>query len=300
MNVRHPGTPFWVPSAALQRHLNRTATGREDCDWLSHVRAAHLPARVPRTLVLGCGDGFLERALARYDGIGEILATDGDPASVETASKAARRQGLASVRYLRCEPGRDPLPPGGPGGAVRPPPGENGWNLIAAHDLLHHVPEPEPLLRAIRDALAPGGRFVFYEYTGPRRFQHDDVAMELVERYFRVLPDRIRTEPDTGRTLWRPERIDAARLERESPHEAAASQTLLPRARKLFGVDAELSGGGGLLHPLLSGLERNFHKRPGSAEDERLLEVLCAAEDHAASLRTAPPLFTIFVGRRPA
>jgi SAM-dependent methyltransferase len=167
-----------------------------------------------------------------------------------------------------------------------------------AHDLLHHVPEPGPLLRAIRDALAPEGRFVFYEYTGPTRFQHGDVAMELVERYFRVLPDRTRTEPGTGRILWRPERIDAARLERESPHEAAASETLLPLARRLFGVDAELSGGGGLLHPLLSGLESNF--RPGSAEDERVLEVLCAAEEHAASLRTVPPLFTIFVGRRPA
>jgi SAM-dependent methyltransferase len=285
MTARHPGSPFWVPSAALQRHLNRTATGRDDCDWLTYVRAVHLPARVPRTLVLGCGNGFLERALARYEGIGEILATDGEPASVETASKVARREGLSSITHARFEPGGDPFPDG-------------PWNLVMAHDFLHHVPNAESLLRAVRAALTPGGRFVFSEYTGPPRFQHDDVAMELVERYFRVLPDHIRTEPDTGRILWRPERIDAARLGRESPHEAAASETLLPLARRLFGVDAELSGGGGLLHPLLSRLARNF--RPGSAEDERLIEVLCTAEERAASLRTVSPLFTIFVGRRPA
>jgi SAM-dependent methyltransferase len=282
--VSHPGSPFWVPSGALQAHLNLTATGRADCDWLSHVRATHLPARVPRTLVLGCGNGFLERALARQDGIGEILATDPDAASVEAAEKAARREGFASITHARLDPGQEPLP-------------GSGWNLILAHDLLHHVPSPETVLRSIREALAPGGQFVFSEYTGPPRFQHDDVTLELVERYFRLLPDRIRRDPDSGQPAWRHERIDAARLERKSPHEAAQSHRLLPLARRMFGVDAELSGGGGLLHPLLSGFARNF--RAGAPEDERLIDVLCSAEAHATSLGSLSPLFCVFVGRRP-
>jgi SAM-dependent methyltransferase len=269
----------------LQAHLNLTATGRTDCDWLSHVRATHLPARVPRTLVLGCGNGFLERALARQDGIGEILATDPDAASAEAAAKAARREGFASITHARLDPGQEPLP-------------GSGWNLILAHDLLHHLPSPETVLRAIRDALAPGGQFVFSEYTGPPRFQYDDVTLEMVERYFRVLPDRIRRDPDSGQPLWRRERVDAVRLERESPHEAAQSHRLLPLARRMFGVDAELSGGGGLLHPLLSGFARNF--RAGSPEDERLLDVLCSVEAHATSLGALSPLFSVFVGRRPS
>jgi len=56
--------------------------------------------------------------------------------------------------------------------------------------------------------------------------------------------------------------------------------------------------GGGLLHPLLSGFARNF--RAGAPEDERLLDVLCSAEAHATSLGALSPLFTVFVGRRPA
>jgi len=119
----------------------------------------------------------------------------------------------------------------------------------------------------------------------------------MVERYFRVLPDRIRRDPDSGQPLWRRERVDAVRLERESPHEAAQSHRLLPLARRMFGVDAELSGGGGLLHPLLSGFARNF--RAGSPEDERLLDVLCSVEAHATSLGALSPLFSVFVGRRP-
>jgi SAM-dependent methyltransferase len=268
----------------LQTHLNRTATGLDGVDWLTHVRAEHLPARVPRTLVLG-GSGFLERALERYDGIGEILSTDADAARLEIAAKAARRDGLASIAHARLDPGRDALPDG-------------PWDLVMAYDVLHHVPDAEVVLRAFRDVLAPGGRFVFSEYTGPPRFQHGDAAMEVVERYFRLLPERIRTDPGTGRVLWSRGRVDAERLARESPHEAAASERLRPLARRIFSTDAELSGGGGLLHPLLSGLEGGF--RPGAAEDERLLGVLCAAEAHATTLGVLAPLFTVYVGHRPA
>jgi len=281
--VTHPGSPFWVPSAALQRYLNRTATGDPECDWLSCVRREHLPRRLERTLVLGCGNGFLERALVRHDGVGAILATDADPTAVEAAARQARRSGLISIAYSVLDPSRDALPAG-------------PWNAILANDLLHHMPEIEALYARIHDALAPGGRFVFSEYTGPSRFQHPDESIEIVQRYFRLLPDRWRTDPDTGVTSWRRERIDAARLARESPFEAAGSDRLLPAARRAFAAQAELSGGGGLLHPLLSGFARNY--REGSSEDERLLEVLCAAEEHLVSLRQLAPIFTVFVGRR--
>ena len=96
--------------------------------------------------------------------------------------------------------------------------------------------------------------------------------------------------------LWRRERMDPARLARENPREAAASETILPLARRMFLAETELSGGGGLLHPLLSGLARNF--RPGSREDERLLGLLCEAEAAAVSAGALAPLFTVFVGRR--
>lgn len=279
----HPGSPFWVPSAALQRHLNRAATGDPGCDWLSYVCREHLPRRVERALVLGCGGGFLERALVRHYGFESILATDADPSAVDAAARQARRSGLGSIAYAVLDPARDALPAG-------------PWKAIFASDVLHHTPSVEALYARIHEALAPGGRFVFSEYTGPPRFQHSDEEMEIVQRYFRLLPDRWRTHPDTGATLWRRERLDAARLARESPLEAAESDRLVPAARRAFAAEAELSGGGGLLHPLLSGLSRNY--RDGSSEDERLMEVLCAAEEHLVSLRQLEPVFTVFVGRR--
>ncbi len=281
--MSRPGSPFWVPSAALQRHLNRTATGDPACDWLSFVRREFLPRRLERTLVLGCGNGFLERALVRTEGVGAILATDPDPATVEAAAREARRAALATLAYAVLDPARDPIPAG-------------PWDAIIAHDLLHRAPAIESIFARIHDALAGNGRFVFSEYTGPPRFQHSDAAMDVVGRYFRLLPDRWRADPDTGSRSWRRDRLDAARLARETPLEAAESDQLLPCARRAFRAEAELSGGGGLLHPLLTGLARNH--RSGSSEDERLLEVLCAAEAHLTSLGILSPTHTVFVGRR--
>ena len=281
--MTHPGSPFWVPSSALQRHLNRTATGNPDFDWLSYVRALHLPASLGRALVIGCGNGDLERALARKDGVLAILAVDADPAAVERARRQAERAGFAAISHAVFDPERDALPDG-------------PWDAIFASDVLHHVLALEGLLARVHAALSPRGRFVFIEYVGPNRFQYPDERLELVQRYFRLLPERLRREPSTGRTLWRRERVDPARLERELPAEAARSEAILPLARRAFVPEAEYPAGGGLLHPVLSGLAENF--REGEAEEERLLEVLCAAEEHLSASGLLDDAFRVFVGRR--
>jgi SAM-dependent methyltransferase len=279
--VIHSGSPVWLPSPALRSHLNRAATGNPDYDWLSYVRALHLPAALEHTLVLGCGSGFLERALVHKDGVRTILAVDDDPGKVEASRRQAERAGLDAISYAVLDPERDELPAG-------------PWDAIFASDLLHHLSALETLLDRVLAALAPGGRFIFFEYVGPSRFQYSDERMELVQRYFRLLPDRLRKDPESGRILWRRERVDAARLSRESPAEAACSEELLPLARAVFTAEATYSGAGGLLHPVLSGLAANF--REGDPEEEQLLQVLCTAEEHLTAAGLIEDAFCIFVG----
>ena len=119
-----PALPFWVPSAALQRHLNRTATGNPSQDWLSHVRMHHLGATVRNVLVLNCGFGYLERALARQGGIGKIVAVDADSDAVARARLQAERLHLPQISYAVFDPERDPLPAG-------------PWDAVLAEGLLH-------------------------------------------------------------------------------------------------------------------------------------------------------------------
>jgi SAM-dependent methyltransferase len=276
-----PALPFWVPSAALQRHLNRTATGNPSQDWLSHVRMHHLGATVRNVLVLNCGFGYLERALARQGGIRKIVAVDANPDAVARARLQAERLHLPVISYAVFDPERDPLPAG-------------PWDAVLAEGLLHHVLGLEDLYARIHAELSPRGRVVFSDYTGPARFQHGEQTWQMVDRYFRLLPEHVRRDPQSGRVEWSRERVDAARLSRDLPAEAARSVEILPLARRAFAGRAELSGGGGLLHPLLGGRAILFR----AGEDERLLEVLCTAEAELAATGVLPSIFTVFIGER--
>lgn len=283
--MSHPGSPFWVPSGALQGHVNRSATGHPSVDWLSHVRARNLPAELPRVLVVGCGEGFIERSLARMPGVGAITAVDADPATVARAGRSAARRGLAGVAHSVLDPNAAPLPDG-------------PWDAVIVHDTLHHVGRLEEFLGRLHDVLAPRGRAVLVEYVGPNRFQYPPERADLVERYFRLLPRRMRLDDRTGHPVWRRERVDAAALARDDPFEAGRSEELLALARRFFVAEAEYSGAGGLLHPLLAGHAHRFGKAP--AEEERLLEVLCGAEARLESEGRIPNDFAVFVGRRRA
>jgi len=280
--VSDPGAEFWIPSAALQRHRNRRASGDPGVDWLSHARAQHLPPNLARTLVIG-GGGFVERALARTPGAGEILAVDGDAAAVDAARRRSERLGRSSVSYARFDPDAD-VPPDGP------------WSAIVVTGVLHHCADPELLLRRLHDGLAPRGRLIFLEYVGPDRFRYPEERMTIVRRFARLLPDRLRRNPRTGRLDGPTALPDPEALERSRPHEAAHSSGLLESARNVLAAEAVLPGGGGLLHPLLHGREECFGLDPDG--DERVLSVLCAAEAQLAESGALPDAFAIFVGRR--
>ncbi len=276
-----PGAPFWVPSAALQRHLNRLASGDPGVDWLTHVRRRDLPARLTRALVVGCGGGFIERSLARMSGAGEVLAVDADAAALERARR--RSLGLTTVSHGSFDPDSRELPPG-------------PWDAIIVHGVLHHAADPEALLRRLHDGLDRSGRLVFVEYVGPNRFRYPDSRLEIVRRYARLLPERLRRDPRDGGRAWCLALPDPAELSRTHPHEAAHSEELIATADRVLRREALHSGGGGLLHPLLSGRAALFGA--DAAGDERVLSVLCAAEEALAADGRLPDAFAIYVGRR--
>jgi SAM-dependent methyltransferase len=273
----------WTASATVRRYLHVLVSGSPDCDWPTWVRAKHLPPKVDRLLVLGAGSGWLERALAKKDGIGSITACDFARETISAAAQTARQEGLDQIRYLVCNLEAEPLP-------------EGPFDAIFANDVLHHITDLEGLYERIHQALAPEGKLLFNEYVGPNRFQYSDTRMDLINRYFRLLQDHLRFNPYWKGLFWSRPRTDPARLAADDPTEAVRSEDVLPLARLVFEVEAEYPYGGGLLNPLLYEIIANFDEK--NPYDARLLRVLCDAEDRLTRSRVIEPDFFIFVGRR--
>ena len=273
----------WTASATVRRYLHFLVSGSPECDWPTWVRARHLPPRVDRLLVLGAGSGWLERALAKKEGIGSIVACDFASETVAAAERTAREEGLDQIRYLVCNLESEPLPDG-------------PFDGVIANDVLHHITGLEGLYTRIHEALVPGGKLLFNEYVGPNRFQYGEARMDMINRYFRLIPDHLRFNPYWGGLFWSRPRVDPARLIADDPTEAVRSEDVLPLARKFFETEAEYPYGGGLLNPLLYEIIGNFdEERP---YDRGLLQVLCDAEDRLTRSGRIEPDFWIFVGRR--
>lgn len=272
----------WTASPIVRRYLHVLASGQPECDWATYVEWRHLQPSLNRALVLGCGSGRFERALAQRGRFRSIVACDFAHETVEKARRAAAEKNLEGIEYRVLD--LETAEIGGP------------YDAIFAHDVLHHITDLEGLYDRIHEALAPQGMFFFSEYVGPNRFQYSDARMALINRYFRLLPDRLRRDPLTGACLSRRERLDRENVIREDPTEAVRSEDVLPLARRYFQTEAEYQSGGGLLNPLLFGVIANF--REAEPEDDRLLQALCDAEDRLTRSGRLEPDFSIFAGRR--
>src|SRR5215470_2912794 len=268
----------WTASPVVRRYLHRLASGDPDCDWLTYEEWRHLSPSLDRALVLGCGTGWLERALAERGRFRSIVACDFASDSVTRARAKARESRHGSIEYRVVNLEEDDL--------------DGPYDAIFANDVLHHITNLEGLYRRVGAALAPDGKFFFNEYVGPNRFQYDDDRMDLVNRYFRLLPDRLRLDHLTGRTLWRRDRLSRERVEKEDPTEAVRSEEVLPLARRFFHAETESPYGGGLLNPLLFGVIANF--RAGHPEDDHLLTTLCETEDRLFRSGAIEPDFAVF------
>ena len=64
----------WMASPVVRRYLHVLVTGDPGCDCLTYLEWRHLPPALDRALVLGCGSGWLERALAKRGRFRSIVA----------------------------------------------------------------------------------------------------------------------------------------------------------------------------------------------------------------------------------
>ncbi len=105
------------------------------------------PGRYERSLEIGAGTGYFTLNLLRAGVIGDAVATDISPRMLETLSSSAERLGL-EVRAIRCEADKLPF-------------GDESFDLVFGHAVLHHLPDLGAAFAEFRRVLKPGGTLAF-------------------------------------------------------------------------------------------------------------------------------------------
>lgn len=254
----------WMASPIVCNYLNRLASGHPGGTWLMYLIERWAKQRMHRILVLGCGDGWLERSIAAHPLVERIDAFDVAEGAVARADDEAKRQGLDKIRYGVLDLNRNRIP-------------EGPYELIIAHSVIHHVENLDLLYDGLREALVDDGLFLVNEYVGPRRFQFTDRQIEIINRLFRAFPDSYRTGVLTRAVYPGKLRPSVEEMIANDPSEAVRSDEIVSYTRKNFEILETLHGGGTILMHLLYDVIQNFDEK--APENRAMLEMLCRTEE---------------------
>jgi SAM-dependent methyltransferase len=277
----------WLHLDPLRARNNRQVSGDatvDALDWLArHVaRAGESPFQ--RALVLGCGDGWLERGLRGRELARTVVAMDLSPRVLDRARKLSA--GVAGITYVQADMNHLPI-----GSAPFRP---RSFDAVLGWSSVHHCSDLEQLYPAVHALLRPGGWLFLDEYVGPDYFQFSEAHMDQVRMLARLLPERLRTTR-SGFVRSEFQSPTVAEVQAVDPSEAAASSRILPLLDSHFEVIAKQPYGGSLLHVLLAHIAQNFQ----SPEGAHWLQALIAAEDDLHRQGVLEQHFCSVIARRP-
>jgi SAM-dependent methyltransferase len=123
--------------SVLRSHKWRTAQNSA-AYLLPHLRAGS------RLLDVGCGPGTITVDLARIIAPGSVAAIDAVEEPLVGARELAASAGVANVTFQVAD-------------AMDLPFDDGAFDVVHAHQVLQHVPDPVGMLREMRRVCAPGG-----------------------------------------------------------------------------------------------------------------------------------------------
>ncbi len=167
--------------SVLRAHRVRTA---------ENSAAYLLPHLLPgmRVLDLGSGPGTLTVDLARTVAPGETVAVDASPAAAELTRAAAADAGV-DVTMLVAQ--ADDLPFAA-----------DAFDVVHAHQLLQHVPDPVAVLREMRRVTRPGGLVAVRDADYAAMTWHPGSdGLDEWRALYREVARAAGGEPDAGRHL---------------------------------------------------------------------------------------------------
>lgn len=269
--VNHYQDRYWNDLSEVLAYLCRRATGNPDVWWMDYIKQHYAQVPRKRALVIGCGNGWVERDL--YDrGIAEHFdAFDIAEHYLETAKSL---RGERSIRYFASD-------------FASFVPTER-YDLIVNVAALHHACRLYGFLKRLAPSLTDEGIFVNWDYVGPSRNQYSCPQVRQMREINRRLPPRFRTP--------HPLRPALNDMLAGDPTEAVHAADIVHAVGCYFDFIERRDLGGGIAYQLLWNNLSEFEKHDQDARDT--LSTLLREDAERTARGDVPTLFSFFICKR--
>ena len=180
--------------------INYDEVGQAQVTGKLRKALGHEPGHYDRALEIGAGTGYFTLNLLRAGVIGDAVATDISPGMLQALERSAGELG-ERVETAACE-------------AAELPFGDDSFDLVFGHAVLHHLPDLDAAFREFRRVLRPGGLIAFC--GEPSRYGDRIAAVpkrgaRALSPLWRTLMGASERQNGNGASGW----IEEERLERE-------------------------------------------------------------------------------------
>ena len=262
---------YWNDLPRVIEYLSRLATGDQARWWVPYLKERYGVRPRRRGLMLGCGNGWVERNL--YDeGVAERF--DAFDVSEEAIKTARELCGDRPITYHQAD-----------FRTFRP---DGTYDLIVNHAALHHARYLYRMMHVIASALDDDGIFVNWEYVGPNRNQYSASHLRVMTAINAALPERFRTAY--------PLLLDLRTFLTGDPTEAVHAAEIRRAFAQYFDPIERHDLGGGVAYQILWNNIEEFQK--DDPEARQTLEWLLRLDERLTESGAVPVLFSFFIGRR--
>ncbi len=227
-NYSHYTDKYWNDLKIVVEYKNELATDDKNTHWIDDIPRRFknfLPFK--NVLIVGCGNGWLERKLSDM-GIAENF--EAFDISEKYLQEAEKEKGNRPIKYFLDDINDLQNIP------------SKKYDAVFNFAILHHATEIENAMKKLADCLKPKGLMFNEEYVGPARNQYSDEHLELMIQINSDLPEQFRSKNHLRHPL------ENFRIE---PTEAIHSDLVRPIFEKYFDVVYERNLNGGIAYQIL-------------------------------------------------
>lgn len=271
-NYDHYKDQYWNNLNRVQEYINERATGNKDQIWQIDIKT-RFKEYIPfdDVLVIGCGNGWVERQL--YD-LGLGIHFDAFDISEKYLYEAKKLADNRDINYFKADINHlENI-------------AKSKYNAIFNVGVLHHTFRLSHAVWNLATALKQDGLLFNFDYVGPSRNQYSDEHVKIMKEVMLKMPKRFQTKHSLRPPL---------KNFQAEPSEAIHSDLVRGTVERFFDTTYQRDINGGIAYQILWNNIDEFKKN--DEEAIRTLEYILEEDAKYTKLNKVPVLFWYSVGK---